>query len=176
MNWLAYFALLFSAVFAFLHQPWSIYLATAASVCGLFSVLIRYWPSIEKITSTFLAKVIIAVVAAGALVISPFFANALVSEITLLRPAAFPTAYTALQAMITLLLWASLAYCALILATGFHFFRSFRGASAGTDGRHAGKKQFFAWLGRFAGLLIPLFLSRAIGTQNRELRFARINL
>jgi hypothetical protein len=51
MNWLAYFALLFSAVFAFLHQPWSIYLATAASVCGLFSVLIRDWPSIEKITS-----------------------------------------------------------------------------------------------------------------------------
>lgn len=122
MNWLAYSALLFSVMFAFLHRPWSLYLATASAVCGLVSVLIRYWSFIEKITSTFLAKVIIGIVAAGALVFSPWIANALLSEVTLLRPSAFPTTYTALQAMITLLLWASLAYCALFLATGFHSF------------------------------------------------------
>jgi hypothetical protein len=36
-----------------LQRPWSLYLAVAAAACGLVSVLIRYWPSIEKITSMF---------------------------------------------------------------------------------------------------------------------------
>lgn len=152
MNSLAYFALVFAVSFLFLPGPWDLRIAIAAAGCGFLSALIRYWAFIEKITSTFLAKVVIAVVAAAALIVSPWFANVLVSEITLLRPSAFPAAYSAIQAIVILLLWATLAYIAVFLSTAFHFLRSLQGSG------HTGKKtDIIAWLGRLAGLLVLLF-------------------
>ena len=69
VNSLAYFALASAVSFLFLPGPWELRIAIAAAGCGFLSALIRHWAFIEKITFTFLAKVVVALVAATALIV-----------------------------------------------------------------------------------------------------------
>jgi hypothetical protein len=108
MNWLAYLALLFSVSCLFLRGRWSLGLAIAAAGCGLLSAILRHWDLVKSATDSFAAKVAVAMVAAAALFFSPWIANSVLSEVTLLRPSAFPAAYSALQYIAVALLWAYL--------------------------------------------------------------------
>jgi flagellar biosynthesis protein FliQ len=89
MNWLGYLALLFSALCLFLHRPWSLCFAIAAALCGLISTVMRHWDLVKQASDSFVAKVLIAAVAAAAIFFSPWIVNKVLSEVTLLRPSAF---------------------------------------------------------------------------------------
>ena len=155
MNCLGYLALLFSVLCLFLPRPWPLVFAIAAACCGLLSATLRHWEQVRTAADSFAAKVAIAVVAGAALFCSPWIANSVLSEIALLRPSAFPAAYSAFQYIAVLLLWAVLAYLALVVVALFKLRQIFRRA------------EVFASLGRLAGMLVlllylaPMFLHAA---------------
>jgi ABC-type multidrug transport system fused ATPase/permease subunit len=157
MNWLGYFALLFSVLCIFLHRPWSLGFAIAGAICGLLSAAMRHWDLVKEASDSFVAKVAIAVVAAAAIFFSPWIANTVLSEITLLRPNAFPAAYSAFQYISVLLLWAILAYCALIAVALLNVRQIVQDAASKMKREWYVKTEVLASLGRVAGLLVLLF-------------------
>jgi type III secretory pathway component EscS len=166
MNWLAYLALACVVLLPVLRPPWSLGVAVASAVCGLLSALLRNWATVEKATSTFLAKVVVIVVGVAALVVSPWIANTLLSETTLMRPSAFPNAYSAFQYMATLVLWAVLGYCALFFSAIYNVLQNLRGVFSGSPSyayieqlfpaERSVKAEIFSSLGRLAGLVVLL--------------------
>jgi hypothetical protein len=167
MNWLGYLALLFSVACLVLHGRWSVGAAIAAALCGLLSALIRHWDLVKSSLDSFAAKVAVAIVAAAALFFSPWIANQVLSEVTLLRPSAFPAAYSAFQYIATLVLWGMLAYLALIAVAIFNVQQIFSGAASKIKREWYVRTEILASLGRLAGLavlllyLAPLFLRAA---------------
>jgi hypothetical protein len=167
MNWLGYLALLSSALCLLLHRPWSLGFATAAAGCGLVSAIIRHWDVVKSATDSFAAKVAVAMVAAAALFFSPWVANSVLSEVTLLRPSAFPAAYSTFQYIATLLLWGMLAYCALIVVALLNVRQVFSDTASKFKREWYVKTEILASLGRLAGLLVlllylaPVFLRAA---------------
>lgn len=167
MNWLGYFALLFSLLCLFLHRPWSLAFAIAATLCGLLSAGMRHWDLVKKASDSFLAKVAIAAVAAAAIFFSPWIANTVLSEITLLRPNAFPAAYSAFQYISVLLLWSILAYGALIVIALLNVRQIVSDTASKIKREWYVKTEMLASLGRVAGLLVlllylaPVFLRAA---------------
>src|SRR5215510_15769830 len=93
MNWLGYLALLFSVACLFPLGRWSLAFAILAALCGLLSTILRHRDLVRSATNSFAAKVVVVMIAAAALFFSPWIANQVLSEVTLLRPSAFPAAY-----------------------------------------------------------------------------------
>src|SRR6185312_1687615 len=147
MNWLGYLALLFSVSCLFPLGRWRLALATLAAVCGLVSTIIRHWDLVKSATDSFTAKVVVVMVAAGGLFFSPWIANQVLSEITLLRPSAFPAAYSAFQYIATLLLWGMLAYVAVIILGLLNIKQIWQDTLAKVRGEWYVKTQILASLG-----------------------------
>jgi hypothetical protein len=166
MNWLGYLALLLSAG-VFLHGRWALWFGIAAAACGLVSAILRHWDLVKSATDSFAAKVAVVMVAAAALFFSPWIANSVLSEVTLLRPSAFPAAYSAFQYIATLLLWGMLAYGAVIVIALLNLRQIFRDAVSRMRKEWYVKTEILASLGRVSGLLVlllylaPMFLRAA---------------
>jgi len=167
MNWLGYLALLFSLACLVLHGRWSVSAAIAAALCGLLSALIGHWDLVKSATESFAAKVAVVMVAAAALFFSPWIANQVLSEVTLLRPSAFPAAYSAFQYIATLVLWGILAYGGVIVLVLVNVGQIWRDTLSKIRREWYVKTQILASLGRVAGLVVlliylgPLFLRAA---------------
>lgn len=166
-RWLAYFSLIFAIVSLALHRPLSLDFAIASALCGLTSALLRHKSLVQKVASSFVGKIATAVVAAGGIFVSPWIANTVISEITLMRPSAFPPAYSAIVYIVTVLLWAALIYIALFMCAGFNFIQILRGGASRAMRKSRVKTEIIPSLGRLAGLLVlllyigPLFLYAA---------------
>jgi len=99
----------------------SIYLNALCAGLGLSSALIRHRSLIAGLISPLLGKVLIVLVGAAALVVSPWIANRSIASVTLMRPSTFPTAYTVFSALAVVMLWAALGYLFVILLGAAEF-------------------------------------------------------
>jgi hypothetical protein len=135
---------------------WSLVRGCRHRRCTLLSALIRHWDLVKSSLDSFAAKVAVAIVAAAALFFSPWIANQVLSEVTLLRPSAFPAAYSAFQYIATLVLWGMLAYLALIAVAIFNVQQIFSGAASKIKREWYVRTEILASLGRLAGLAVLL--------------------
>jgi hypothetical protein len=157
MNWLGYLALLFSALCLLLHRPWSLWFAIAAALCGLISTAMRHRDVVKQANDSFVAKVLVAAVAAAAIFFSPWIVNRVLTQVTLLRPSAFPAAYSAYQFISVLVLWVILAYVALIAAAVLSVIQIASDTVSTVKRKRYVKTEIPASCGRLAGLIVILF-------------------
>jgi hypothetical protein len=117
----------------------------------------RHWDLVKQASDSFVAKVLIAAVAAAAIFFSPWIVNRVLSEVTLLRPSAFPAAYSAYQYISVLVLWVILAYGALIAAAVLSVIQIAADTVSKVKREWYVKTEILASFGRLAGLIVILF-------------------